>query len=184
MKKTKIVTLLVITAVILSGFSFATLVRADDSDKTPTSVIAKQLPDKVLEDLDGNKYNLKDFKGKKVFMNFWATWCGYCRREMPDMEKIYQANKDDKDFVMIAVNVGEDKEKVKAFIQKNKFNFLVLTDTDESVTKLFNVEGYPTSYFFNKDGSTTKVNLDGQISDCFVGMMTYEEMVTNVKNIQ
>ena len=61
-----------------------------------------------LKDLNGVEVSLSDFKGKKVFLNFWASWCPPCKAEMPDLEKLYQETKDS-DLVILAVNIGEDK---------------------------------------------------------------------------
>ncbi len=104
-----------------------------------------------LEDLKGNKVTLSQYKGKKVFLNFWATWCPPCKTEMPDMEKLYQETKDT-DLIMLAVNVGEDKNTVQSFISKNEYNFAVLLDTKGEVSQLYQVKGIPTSYFIDTEG--------------------------------
>lgn len=107
--------------------------------------------DFVLEDLSGNKVTLSELKGKKVFLNFWATWCPPCKAEMPDMEKLYQETKDS-NLVILAVNAGEDKKTVQGFIAKNNYNFSVLLDTDGEVSRLYQVTGIPTSYFIDTEG--------------------------------
>jgi peroxiredoxin len=107
--------------------------------------------DFTLEDLNGNKVTLSQLKGKKVFLNFWATWCPPCKAEMPDMEKLYQETKDS-DLVMLAVNVGEDKKTVQDFITKNNYNYTILLDTDGKISQLYQVSGIPTSYFIDTEG--------------------------------
>jgi peroxiredoxin len=119
-----------------------------------------------LEDLNGNTVTLSDLKGKKVFLNFWATWCPPCRGEMPDIEKLYQETKDT-DLVIIAVNVGEDKKTVQNFIAKNKYNFTVLLDTKGEVSQLYQVTGIPTSYF---------IGTGGYLNDAATGAVSYESM--------
>jgi len=128
----------------------------------------------TLEDLDGNKVTLSEFLGKKVFLNFWATWCPPCKAEMPDMEKLYQETKDS-DLVMLAVNVGEDKKTVQDFITENNYNFTILLDTDGKISQLYQVSGIPTSYFID-----TKGFLDGGTS----GAIPLESMKEYVNNLE
>ena len=104
-----------------------------------------------LEDLAGNKVSLSSFKGKKVFLNFWATWCPPWKAEMPDIEKYYQETKDT-DVVILAVNVGEDRKTVESFIKDKGYNFKVLLDTTGKVSQLYQVTGIPTSYFIGTEG--------------------------------
>lgn len=120
--------------------------------------------DFTLEDLKGNKVTLSELRGKKVYLNFWATWCTYCVKEMPDMEKLYQETKDS-DLVMLAINVGEDKKTVEDFIAKQNFSFTVLLDTTGEVSQLYQVSGLPTSYFIDThghlaNGATGTISLD------------------------
>jgi peroxiredoxin len=107
--------------------------------------------DFTLEDLKGNKVTLSELRGKKVFLNFWATWCTFCVKEMPDMEKLYQETKDG-DLVMLAINVGEDKKTVQDFVDKNKFSYTILLDTTGEISQLYQVSGLPTSYFIDTHG--------------------------------
>ena len=107
--------------------------------------------DFTLEDLNGNKVTLSQLKGKKVYLNFWATWCPPCKEEMPDIEKLYQETKDS-DLVILAVSVDTDKKTVEDFIAKNKYNFPVLLDVKGEVSQLYQVSGIPTSYFIDTDG--------------------------------
>ena len=82
-----------------------------------------------LKDLNGKELSLSDLKGKKVFLNFWATWCPPCKAEMPEIEKLYQETKDS-NLVIVAVEIGEPLNTVKSFIDGNKYNFKVLLDPD------------------------------------------------------
>jgi thiol-disulfide isomerase/thioredoxin len=130
------------------------------STDTEKEVPAKSITDAVkitaldfkLIDLNGKEVSLSDFKGKKVFLNFWASWCPPCISEMPDIEKLYTETKDS-DLVILAVNLGEDKDTVKDFSDTNKYNFKILLDTDQSVGKQYNISAIPTSYFIDKEGN-------------------------------
>lgn len=104
-----------------------------------------------LEDVFGNTVRLSDFRGKIVFLNFWASWCPTCVAEMPSMEKLHRRLKD-KDFVMIAVNLQESNAQVKAFLAKFKLTFLTLLDSSGEVGSGFAVHALPTTFVIDKDG--------------------------------
>ncbi|MCX7922289.1 MAG: TlpA family protein disulfide reductase [Clostridia bacterium] len=108
--------------------------------------------DFTLTDLDGRKISLGDYKGKNVYLNFFATWCPPCKAEMPDIEKMYQKYKDN-DLVVLAVAVGEDRETVKNFVQKNGYSFKVLLDSDQSVGQQYEISAIPVSVFIDKNGN-------------------------------
>lgn len=107
--------------------------------------------DFTLKDLNDNKVTLSELKGKKIYLNFWATWCPPCKAEMPDIEKLYQETKDS-DLIILAINVGEDKKTVQDFIAKNNYNFTVLLDVKGEASQLYQVTGIPTSYFIDTEG--------------------------------
>lgn len=130
--------------------------------------------DFTLEDLDGNNVSLSDFKGKKIFINFWATWCPPCKAEMPDMEKLYQETKDS-DLVILAVNIGDDKKTVQEFTTKNEYNFKVLLDLDAKVGRLYQASSIPTSYF---------VDTEGYLNNGIVGPMSLDTMKEYVNNLK
>jgi thiol-disulfide isomerase/thioredoxin len=104
-----------------------------------------------LEDVFGNTIRLSDFRGKIVFLNFWASWCPTCVAEMPSMEKLHRRLKD-RDFVMIAVNLQESDAQVKAFFARFKLTFLTLLDSSGEVGSGFAVHALPTTFVIGKDG--------------------------------
>jgi thiol-disulfide isomerase/thioredoxin len=105
-----------------------------------------------LKDLNGKDVSLSDFKGKKVLLNFWASWCRPCISEMPDIQKLYNETKDS-DLVILAVNLGEDKATVKSFIDINKYNFTVLLDLEEIAGRQYTIAAIPTTFFIDKEGN-------------------------------
>ncbi len=113
--------------------------------------IGDKAPDFTLENLDGEKLSLEDYRGKNVLINFWTTWCRFCVKEMPDFQKLYDEYKDD-DFTILAVNGGETKSKVTEFMDQNGYNFPVLLDTKGKVGVSYMVFGIPTSYIVDKEG--------------------------------
>ena len=130
--------------------------------------------DFTLEDLDGNEIAMSGLLGKKVFLNFWATWCPPCKAEMPDIEELYQETKES-DLVILAVNVGEDKKTVQDFMDANSYNFTVLLDTDGKVSQLYQVSVIPTSYF---------VDTEGYLDDGTSGPLSLEAMKEYVNNLE
>ena len=101
--------------------------------------------------LDGTKISLSQFKGKVVFLNFWATWCGPCRSEMPSMEAVYQKLKD-KGLEILAVNLGDSKSKVSAFMNENKLSFPAVLDEKSVTGSYYNVQAIPATYIIDKRG--------------------------------
>jgi len=122
--------------------------------------------DFTVTDLEGNEVSLSDFKGKKVFLNFWATWCPPCKAEMPEIEKVYQETKDS-DLVILAVEIGEPLDTVKTFLNDKDYNFKVLLDLDQSVATTYGISSIPTSFFIDEEGNIISKR---------VGGMNYDEM--------
>jgi len=138
----------------------------------PSAIKTKAI-DFKLKDLNGQELSLSDLKGKKVFLNFWATWCPPCKAEMPEIEKLYQEIKDN-DLVIVAVEIGESLDIVKPFIDSNKYNFKVLLDPDQSVATKYNIASIPTSYFIDEEG---------YIISKHVGGMNIDQMKTYIKTL-
>jgi peroxiredoxin len=112
----------------------------------------KRAPDFSLLDLHGKKVGLKQFRGKIILLNFWATWCGPCKEEMPFLEILHQQFKE-KDFVVLTVSVDYEEAKVvREFINKQRYTFPVLLDPKSEVLDLFDVKGIPTTFIIDKKG--------------------------------
>jgi len=109
-------------------------------------------PDFRLEDLEGKKIGLKDFKGKVVFLNFWATWCNPCKEEMISIERLHQKFKG-KDSIFLTISVDfEGRKPVKEFIDKKNYTFIVLLDPKYEVLDLYKVQRIPTTFIIDKTG--------------------------------
>jgi len=129
---------------------------ADDAPvpQTLTEVAKRpQAPDFVLEDIDGKKRRLSDLRGKVVLVNFWATWCPPCRREMPSIERLSHVLKG-ADFAILAVNVAENLDTVFSFTGTLDPvpTFPIVFDRDSGVLKAWPVRGLPTSFVLDKQG--------------------------------
>ena len=109
-----------------------------------------EAPNIVGADPDGNFILLEDFRGKVVFLNFWATWCIPCRLEMPAMERLYRDFKG-KGFVVLAVNVQEGPRAVRAFVQELKLTFPVVLDRKGEAAMKYVVRGLPATYILDRN---------------------------------
>jgi peroxiredoxin len=108
-------------------------------------------PDFTLTSESGKTYHLADFRGQVVLVNFWATWCPPCRREMPSMERMWNKIKG-KGVEVLAINVGEDADTIFEFLGAYPVSFPLLMDRDGSVVKQFPVTGLPTTYIVDPQG--------------------------------
>jgi peroxiredoxin len=112
---------------------------------------ASPTPDFSLTNAGGKKISLKDFRGKTLFLNFWATWCEPCREEMPAMEKLYQEYKNN-NFVVLAINVKDRREQALAFVKELKLTYPIAFDPNAEVATLYGAWGLPTTYIIGPKG--------------------------------
>ncbi|RKQ37294.1 redoxin domain-containing protein [Oceanobacillus halophilus] len=129
--------------------------------------IGNLAPDFELETLDGEVVTLSDFRGERVMINFWATWCPPCKAEMPDMEKFYQET----NVTILAVNLTETEtniQQIQRFVDDYNLTFPILLDKSILVAGLYAIQPIPTSYM---------IDTDGIIQFKTFGPMTYSMMV-------
>ena len=108
-------------------------------------------PTLALSDTEGKAHGLADYRGKVVLVNFWATWCGPCREEMPSMEAL-RASLQGRPFVVLAVNVGEGARAARAFADKMSLQFPLLLDQDTKTTRAWGARILPASFVVGPDG--------------------------------
>lgn len=116
--------------------------------------VEERAPSFELTTLDGEKISSDDLKGKKVLLNFWATWCPPCKEEMPDMQNLYEEYKDE-DVAVVGVNVTsteKNREDVEKFVKEYQLTFPILMDELGEVTHQFEILSFPTTYFIDSDG--------------------------------
>lgn len=167
--------LIIIGIMTLSGFNF-NVFAAGQQPQNPDYAAKTEEPDKPsqekklpaydfqLKDQYGNLHKLSDYKGKVVFLNFWATWCPPCREEMPHIEEIYKEYGYNKNDVVILGAASpttpenpspqdESEEKIKAFLTKNNYTFPVVFDVKGEIFKNYYINAFPTTFMIDKEGN-------------------------------
>ncbi|PYS62116.1 MAG: hypothetical protein DMF76_09465 [Acidobacteria bacterium] len=141
----------------------AALAKLDADDQS------RQRADFTLTDLQGKAWTLQALRGKVVLVNFWATWCDPCRREMPDLETLYRRFKN-QGLVVLAIS-DDDAGKVKQLIVEKRFTYPVLLDPGRKVTDLFRIEGIPKSFVYDRDGKLVAQAIDMRTRGQFLEML-------------
>ena len=118
---------------------------------------ATKAPDFTLRTMDGPNLRLQEQRGRVVLMNFWATWCGPCRQEMPHMNRLYEKYKSS-GFVILGVNVDEDPKNAAGVASKLGVKFPVLWDTDKNVSKLYELSTMPSTVLIDRDGKVRYIH--------------------------
>lgn len=122
-----------------------------------------------LKDLSGKAWTFSELRGKVVLVNFWATWCPPCRKEMPDLQALYERF-GSRGFVVLGIS-DEETGKVEPFIRERKVSFPVLLDPGRKVNDLFVVEGIPKSFVYDREGKLVAQSIDMRTQKQFLGML-------------
>lgn len=133
----------------------------DTSDKTTVQRLAPlgfhvfpepiALPPFSAQALSGQPFNTQNLPDKVILLNFWATWCPPCKKEMPSIERLKTLMKNEP-FMIAAISVGESRETVSSFIQNNGYTFPVFLDPDNTLGRAFASQGIPTTYVVDRSG--------------------------------
>lgn len=168
--------------VILLAASFLAFTSATDVNKESKTNVTKhndysdkKAPDFKLESTDGKTVKLSDYKGKIVVLDFWATWCGPCRRGVPDLVELQNEFK--KDVVVLGISLdkvsGTDKD-VKGFIKEYKINYPVIFGNEKTAMDYGNIQSIPTSFIIDRQGN---------VVDKHVGLVPKEAYVKKIKSL-
>ncbi len=178
---------MIIVFIFLGLISWGFLDRGDREDKNENTSITKEntdvglaignlAPDFEIEMLDGTLVRLSDFRGKTVFLNFWATWCPPCRAETPHMQDFYEKY-NDKNVTFLAVNITTRERNIGAvneFVDEFRVTFPVLLDKDGQIERMYQAYVTPTMYF---------INAEGIIQQKIIGPMSHERMESMLRNM-
>jgi peroxiredoxin len=142
---------------------------ADAISRLKADDVRRQSLDFALSDLDGKTWHLHDLQGKIVLVNFWATWCPPCRKEMPDLQALYDKYKD-QGFVVLSIS-DEDAAKVSPFIAQTRITYPILLDPGRKVHTSFQVEGIPKSFVYDRGGKMVAQSIDMRTRGQFQEML-------------
>lgn len=188
--------LLILTACGANQQKQNTLQHSSSAEKSTNSQMDKGLqtlvegekaPDLKLMDKDGKEVSLSDYAGKKVYLNFWASWCKPCLQEMPHMERVYQKFKDDKYYAFLSVTspkdskfnnayaLDEDQKKIMDVAKKAGITYPILFDQKDNALMAYILRAFPSHVFINSDGTVYKV---------FAGQLNEETLKAGLKNLK
>jgi peroxiredoxin len=142
---------------------------AEAMAKLKADDVKRQTADFTLQDLQGKAWHLRDLKGKVVLVNFWATWCPPCRKEMPDLQALYDKYKD-QGFLVLSIS-DEEIVKVSPFIAERKISYPVLLDPGRKVNDGFVVDGIPKSFVYDREGKMVAQSIDMRTRSQFQQML-------------
>ena len=143
----------------VSGTSESGASEPDTAKSESADADAIPAPDFTLIDQFGNQHTLSDYQGKTVFLNFWATWCGPCRSEMPEIQQLYEDyGSNEGDLIVLGVaapNVGQEgsEEDIAAFLEENGYTFPVVMDYFGAFSNQYGIRAYPTTFMIDEDGN-------------------------------
>lgn len=108
--------------------------------------------------VDGAVVSLSELRGQVVLINFWATWCGPCRAEMPDLDAVYQQYKE-QGFALLGVNYQETPDQIQGFTSELRVGFPIAQDPSGEIARTYRVRGFPTSFFIDRNGTVAEVRI-------------------------
>lgn len=181
-KKLKYIIVLIIFILVMIGMSrvYTILNTKSQNEKSQKEniksqeTVLNQAKDFSVYNDKGEEVKLSSFKGKPIVINFWTTWCGYCKIEMKYFEELYNQFKDEVIFVMVNSTIEDNKEEANKYINGQGYTFPVYYDTNGNALANYQITGYPVTVFINKDF---------QISRIHQGMINLESLQKNINNI-
>ena len=139
----------------------------------PAPRVGEVAPDFTVRDIDGNLHKLSDYRGRPVWLNFWASWCPPCRAENPDIQAVYDANRD-AGLAVLGIAIGEDSGTVKDYAGRAGLTYTIGLDGGTDIAATYRIVGIPTHFFIDKDGI---------LRDWRIGSMSKDTMATKVAEI-
>ena len=152
------------------------LPKPPGASSTPISeLIGKPAPDFLVTDLKGEELTLEKYRGQVVLLDFWATWCGPCIREMPNVKRTYEKYKDQK-FQIIAISLDRSQQPLEAFIEREGLAWVHYWDKSQKITNQYGVRGIPSTFLLDGEGVIRKTNLRGHSLETAVAELVKENL--------
>jgi peroxiredoxin len=142
-------------APLITGLLVGLLSSAPSSASLP--VAGQEAPDFTLKSGSGKNLRLRELRGEVVLVNFWATWCGPCRQEMPQLNRLYDQYRQ-AGFTLLGVNIDDSPEAARVLMRKLGVKFPVLFDTDKRVSRRYDVDAMPATLLIDRDGKVRYVH--------------------------
>lgn len=161
---------LVIRSIVLILIVAAVIFAITSKDKKEVLEIGDKAPDFEIVDLEGNTHKLSDYRGEGVFLNFWGSWCGPCKTEMPFMENQSKAFAE-KGVHILALNIKDTRLKAETFRDQYKLTFPIAQDKDESIRRAYNVLPLPTTVLIDPDGIIVDIITTGMDEKTIINAM-------------
>lgn len=137
-----------------------TLAEATDVSISEQAIVTSVAPDFTMEDANGKTVTLSEFKGTPVVLNFWTSWCRYCKAEMPYFESAYKQYGDQVQFIMLNASKSErSSDGGKTFIKESSYTFPVFYETEGKATTLYGLRGFPATIFIDANGNIVDKNI-------------------------
>ena len=172
----KLLTIKMLFLLLVLGLVLVVVGCSSTPGSTPSTQGVGIAPDFQLQSLDGETISLSDLRGRPVMLNFWASWCGPCRAEMPLIQEIFESEEwSDKGLVILAVNIGESAATAEEFMVDNNLSFPVLLDTSQEIAREYNIRNIPTTLFIDRDGTVQDIKIGA-----ILGMADWEERLNKI----
>ncbi|MDR9459247.1 MAG: TlpA disulfide reductase family protein [Dehalococcoidia bacterium] len=140
----------------------AALVISGCGGSTIAPVIGAQAPDFTVPTLDGETISLDELRGQPFILNFWATWCGYCRYQMPFLQAAFEEKGQEMEFV--GINIRENSDKVQQYVKDEGLGFTIALDGDGAVANSYNVRPIPATFFLDEQGIIKDIKIGAFMS--------------------
>ncbi len=147
---------IILGVILVIGVLLVLLTQKDRTPQARRAIIGLEAPGFVLLDSDGTTVKLSQFKGKTVFLHFWASWCPNCKDEFPSIQALYNRRKSDPDFVFLNVVYREDPAKSMKYLKANNYDIPLYTDPGEKAARIYGVTGVPETFIIGADGILQK----------------------------
>ncbi|VAX27710.1 Cytochrome c-type biogenesis protein CcmG/DsbE, thiol:disulfide oxidoreductase [hydrothermal vent metagenome] len=146
----------ILGVILVIGVFLVVLTQKDRAPQARRAIVDLEAPGFVLLDSSGATVKLSQFKGKTVFLHFWASWCPNCREELPSIQALYNRRKSDPDFVFLSIVYRENPAKSMKYLKANNYDIPLYTDPGEKAARTYGVTGVPETFIIDADGILRK----------------------------